>query len=174
MTKREMWRAFIASGDKSAVATVRLPPCPLCHERLTMPRSSRPSSVREACRKHHHDACTGWREKRLETKFIVGDDWYWRQIAANDAWAKRCYLAIAAARPKRVPLSPRELHRRQVRAARKLTQAARRRGGTNQPREYKSVGGSKGMHQRWHVARSVSVPSCDLCKAAAPGDALKP
>jgi hypothetical protein len=40
-------------------------------------------------------------------------------------------------------------------------------GGRTQPREAKVAGGNIGMHRRWHVARGIHNPDCNLCRKAA-------
>jgi len=169
MRRNEMLRVWMASGDKSHVPSVSSPPCPLCRKRLKLERHWTSASIFKDCYRHFRICPV--RQDRLEA-FYSGSQpsgrfgaWQRKCTRKRQTWQERCYAAVIAARPKHVPLSSREIRRRQVRAGKKLSRAARRRGGRNQAREYKSLGGEKGMHQRWHVARGVRNPKCSLCRA---------
>lgn len=141
------------------------PPCPWCRERLQLKGHSTQRMVEKQCYRHFRPHLY----KAMERPIYRGPfNQKWERAKNKmhrrlNAWAKHCYAAVLASRPKHVKLSPRELRRRQRLAGRNQAHKWKVLGGENQSAESKRLGGERAMHVRWHVKRGIVDPKCQLC-----------
>jgi hypothetical protein len=162
--KREITLKLLGSYQvKAKIHRIEMdsPPCPICREKYRLRVSWRMEEI-------HHRAHVHFRPHYRELPYSNGD--FETIRAKGDAWAENCYALILKAREA-------------ARATNELKQPspwkllpARSVDGKNQDvrgeclsrlfqdSEDKSRGGLSSTHQRWHVARGIRSPNCQLCR----------